>query len=78
MGSNTSMILLALTPLILISAIALIAVSMKEHPSFEGGMVDSDICHCRSCSTARVQSRELVRVSQQASEAEIEGSLVAA
>ena len=72
------MILLALTPLVLASAFAVIAVSMKEHPSFEGGMADSHVCHCRSCSQAKSQSQEGDRESQKVIQAEFEGSLVAA
>ena len=72
------MILLALAPLVLISAIALIAVSMREHPSFEGGMVEPLSCYCRSCSQARVQSSGAMVVTEEAINAEIESSLVAA
>ena len=72
------MILLALTPLVLASAFALIAVSMKEHPSFEGGMADSHVCHCRSCSQAKSQSQDGNMESQQVTPAEFEGSFVAA
>ena len=68
------MILLALAPLVLASAIALVAVSMREHPSFEGGMVDPDRCHCQPCSQAfaekLVESRPAVTA--------VEGSLIAA
>ena len=72
------MILLALTPLVLISAIALFAVTMKEHPSFEGGMAQAHDCYCRSCSQARVQGMGFTVVNKEANDAEIEGSLVAA